>query len=348
VRLAPALLLLALACSPAAGPATVNVDTAVEEKAPDDSYRLAWISQGERGGELLAVAPWGDVVTVHYEAIAVLSRQDGELLDSATCCRDARALGFVDDQRAILVRAGGQLMEVRFPGVVVRTLKRIEEVEVARAAVTRGAIALAGGGRLVVLALPGFTARLDEKLDGDAESLALSEDGSLVAVATEEHGTRVYDVTSGKLLVRRPEEMTALSIAPDNSEVFGSTRDGAVAFDAKSAETRREYPDERSFEATRYVSASLTVAVTYDGMKLFSRSRGAPESFMVALDEEQQQKLRSLRSVGASQDGALVCGGAPYGEVVCFSNKSLGASGYVKPPSLVPSLVEEPPEEKKP
>ncbi len=299
-------------------------------------FRFAWVSAEGLGDDLLAIAPWGDVLAYDSGTLRLLARQDGSVLDSAKPGRWLRALGFIDERTAVMVAMDGTVTEVRFPGMAMREVFHAEQ-RVDAAAVQRGKVALGTtDGRLLVLAAPSYAKQLDVAPDNGTAgvtSVALSANGSTAAATVRDGGTHTYHLEKGVPVGYIKDELQALSLSASGELLFGKRSSEATVIDVYTGEVVREYPSLGWINDTQFVDGATMVAVGHwGGLQLFHPGRGEPE---VLEADQGARKVRGESRVATSHDHGMICGSDSDGRVACFSTKRLEQSRYQPAPSLV-------------
>jgi len=324
--------------------ATVDEPPPQEKETPSGSkpagpkpYRFAWVSPKHERNNAVAIAPWGDVLANNGSELRIYARHNGSVLEKADGCGGLNgALEFVDAKIALLV-CERSIRELRFPGMVSRSVVSIGDPfddGIRHAAICSTAVATANRkNHVTVYSRGSWTKIFEADIDNDVESLALSPDGTLLAIGTEEGGLAIYDINRGRSVAATPagkRRVTALSFSPDGTEVFGAIgQHGPAAVNTKTGKVLRQYAKGRWLSTTRYVTRQLVVGAGYDGLSLFPAGSGKTQ--VMPLPEEGS----TMEGVNASADGSMICGGDRSGRVACFSNRPLKPTGYQGAPELV-------------
>jgi len=287
----------------------------------------------------MAISPWGDLLIHDLGKLELRAGHDGTVLETVRICSTTGAtfLSFVDAQKALLV-CGQSIIEIRFPGTIVRTAHDIADAHkyedrIEQVAIVTSAVAVGDRkGRARVLDPKDWSTVLDVNLGAEIESLALSKDGQRLAIASRNKELLVYDLaTKAQLFKKTGKRFEALSFSLNGDELFGSAgSDSAQVFDGATGRVLRSHPLGDSLDTSRFVAAGRFAAASSDKVLLVGNQGREPE----VLPFGDFGRINSWDVISSWGDGALICAGG-WKAVACVRNVPLKPSSYVPAPALV-------------
>jgi hypothetical protein len=302
--------------SPAAGPA----------KEGSVSYKLAWISETKNWNHGVAIAPFGDVISLGGHTMAVHAQDSGKILEQAEVCHGILTNGFafIDASKGIVV-CEDEIREVVFPGLLSRTVVKLPSE--AEATALAGHLVAVGDrqGQVTVYGTETWTPVDQFTIKGEVESLAMALDGSRVAAGGRAGHLELRDLTAKKSSVLAgvaTGRVSALGFSPDGKELFGEFKSfDAGAIDIEKRAVIRHYEISSWLTSVRYLSRTLVAATGAHGFALFPADSSAPQPL-------NDGNGGAFEGLGASADGSLVCGGDRSGRIACFASRALSPSTY--------------------
>ncbi len=289
---------------------------------PRAPYRLLWSNKSKESLRLLAVAPWGDVVTVDNDGtLELLAGHDGGSLATVKApCSRADALEFVDHDAAIML-CDRQVVEVRFPGPTVRS-QATAHGRLDHAAIRSTALAVATGVRVRVMERGSQRVLLDAEQPDSVRLVALSADGSRVAAHVHDHGLVIYDVPTQTRLVQSPREVRTMAFSADGSALVVGNDEGAAVLDAATGAPRRTLAPTGSgwLDGAMFLTPDLLLLSTDDSLHLVPKTTKAQTLT--------NKDLNVGWRVAASPDASLVCAIGRWREIACFGTRPPEPSGY--------------------
>jgi hypothetical protein len=150
------------------------------------SYALAWESETGNWNHAIAIAPWGDVVSLGMWKLSVHARDTGKILGSTELCGALRAssFAFTGERSAVLV-CKSEIQEITFPSLAARTLLTLPW-DAEDAAVGAGLVVVANErGPVLVYRIEGMKPIDSFDAGGAIKSVAMKPDGTAVAVGLD-------------------------------------------------------------------------------------------------------------------------------------------------------------------
>ena len=285
------------------------------------SYSLAWEAETGNWNHAIAVAPWGDVVSLGMWQLAVHARDNGKVLSSTKLCGALRAgsFGFTNDRTAVLA-CKNELQQITFPTLAAHTLLTFPW-DAEDAAVRAGLVAVANEkGPVLVYRIEGLKQLDSFDAGGPVKSVAIKPDGTAVAIGLDSGQIELRDLTSHQLrqVHKGSTDVTALEFSPNGKQLFAEVASftGGVV-DVEQGTLDRSYHLSSWIQAARFVSPKLVAATGAHGLALLDA-----DGLIKSLLEETAEGL------AVSPDGTLVCSGDRDGKLSCFSSKKLAPSAW--------------------
>ncbi len=301
------------------------------------THEVAWYRERKRNsGYGLAIAPWGDVLIHDGDKLRLLARHDGRQLDAIDIC-GRYAVGFVDAQRAAVV-CKETVHEVRFPGMPHRRVAQVApgisdddwlRRRVVVASVSTGGVAVGrNDGSISVLGAKSYQeifSSLAHK-GADLSGIALSNDGSKLAVSIRRRGLAVYAIGTETVLFQREGVAGGVAFSPDGKKLFFASGEQAVVVDASDGRVLRKWPNDHSLWPLAFGVDPVGVQ---EHEELFRFGKTA-ERLQLPLEEHTR-----IKALAVSTNGALICFLDDDGRAGCSSDRPLVPTRYEPPPKLV-------------
>lgn len=305
-----------------------------EPAEPPPVYRFAWGHTTGDWNAAVAVAPAGWVVSASGRTLRVHASDDGRVLETARICSLAdNGVAITSDTEGIVVCDDGEIRALAFPGLAQRPVAKIGgELEVVG---WGGGLVAAGArnGRVYVVDTRTWTALEGFSVPHEVEGVAVAPDGRWVAAGDDEGDTVVWDVATKTMrtLASTDRRPTAMAASPDGTRLF--VQDGsfeARVYALSDATIVAAHECGSWLTGARWLSPELVAATGSNGMVLYATGR--PEG--QPLVDPDAERHASYEWLGASPDGAIVCGGDRDGRISCFSTASMPASTYAPAPAV--------------
>ncbi|MFH1435257.1 MAG: hypothetical protein ABIJ56_06040, partial [Pseudomonadota bacterium] len=248
-------------------------------KGPQPGFEKAWTAKTGDWNRGIAVAPWGDVVSLASGVLRVHASDSGQILDEIKICYPVEnGFGFIDETNAVLI-CEKEIQNISFPAGVPKKVMQLKAQ--ARAAALQGdLVAVADDKRTVAVysvktwkVIDSFTA------DDDVTGLALSHDGSHLAVGLASGVISMRDLgakKTKKFWEGGGSSVDALAFSPDDSKLFADSGSfKASVWDVDQAAQLIEYKTGSWLVEARFLSPTLVAATGSDGFVLYE-SAGEP------------------------------------------------------------------------
>jgi hypothetical protein len=283
----------------------------------------------------VALGPKGSVVSVAARRLLRHAPRDGRTVAEVEACFTFfDAFVFLNAERGALVCEDG-LRIYRLDDFGYLGIRRFDRK--ARAAAfspTRMVVAF-DEGPLELIDIGKLDAGRSIPVGGEVSALALSDDGSRLAVGFDGGDVLLRDLKQGstatsgtRFTAKRMLEVTALAFSPDASRLFvAAGRHAAVWRTAAVGAGKRP---ERVFgvvsgaHAARWVSASEVAITGRDGLLLLRMSDGAAGSLPGGFPASSQPLGLAL-----SSDRRRLCAGDASGRLVCYARGRQAMPGAV-------------------
>ena len=299
-------------------------------KGSGPGFEKAWIAKTGDWNRGIAIAPWGDVVSLASGTLRVHASDSGQILDEIKICRPVEnGFGFIDEANAVLI-CEKEIQNITFPAGIPKKVMQLK-AEAQAGALQGDLVAVADDKRTVTVysvkkwkVVDSFTA------DGDVTGLALSHDGGKLAVGLASGVISMRDLgakKTKKFWQGGSGSVDALAFSPDDSKLFADSGSfKASVWDVDQAAQLIEYKTGSWLVEARFLSPTLVAATGSDGFVLYE-SGGEPLKILNYTDKAVAPVAEGL---GASADGKLACAGDRDGTIACFSTSELKPSAYAK------------------
>jgi hypothetical protein len=284
---------------------------------PELPYRLAWLVPSAEWIEAVSIAPSGDVVAFGARMLRVHARETGRMLtETATCPAVPNGFGFVGPSDGALV-CEDRIDALTFPGAASRRARKLPG-KASAAAFGAGVVAVADEQGAVRLFDPRtWRERKTIAAAGAVTTLALSRDGALLGVGLGDGRVRIHRGASAEPIeieARLGHAVRVLAFSPSGELLFGSAGPLVAVWRTADGGLVRAFRMVREVGVARWLSEQDVAVTGPDGLLVLFVGDGSARSIGDGSDAGSAPPV----ALDASNDGRVLCLGAPATSVRCF------------------------------
>ena len=308
---------------------TRPLDEVAERSRLADSLVRRWSVDSTDWNKAILFHPAGAIIAFAGQKALILARDTGETLDEFRSCKLVAGGAFLlPDGRIVLVCGDG----VNILHMSERRLERVlplgQEPETGHLA--GGILALAGGKRVLLIDVGDWQLLETIELPYAARDVAVSLDGTQVAVATHDRQSRQR--AGNVMLIARGGAQREVHAEPGHAVAFSS--DGRTLFagvsgfdgyfiDIESGKKLLQVKTGSWLTSAAFLTPNVVAATGSDGLVIYERGH-----------ESDATVLLKASATGMAAETGRVCAGTRSGSVACFGGEALEPSHY-QPPSVV-------------